>query len=116
MFNVCDNISHKESSNALIPQTYFLDLNEYISIFYVISYISDQGHLIIVIENERPVEATARMITSYKNTTGMCLELSYWLKLASLLKVDARGVDHLEQEIERKASMGVCVQQCKVFW
>ena len=65
-------------------------------------YIVDLGHMFGVLEHERPILATARLQTAYKDTTGMCLEVSYWLKLSSLLSILVRGVDYSEQELETK--------------
>ena len=65
-------------------------------------YIVDQGHMFCVLEHERSILATARLQTAYKDTTGMCLEVSYWLKLSSLLSILVRGVDYSEQELETK--------------
>ena len=42
------------------------------------------------------------MHTTLKDTTGMCLELRYWLKKSSEITVIVRGVDHLEQQLEHR--------------
>ena len=60
------------------------------------------GHLLCVLEFERPTEANAWLLISYKDTTGMCLEVRYWLKLAVDFKVLVRGEDYLEQDLDRK--------------
>ena len=73
-----------------------------IVLYYDIHLISDLGHLLCVLEFERSTEATARLYTTYKNTTGMCLELRYQLKLSSAFKVIVRGEDYLEQELQTR--------------
>ena len=67
-------------------------------------FISELGHLLCVLEYERSSEATARLVTAYRNTTGVCLELRYWLKRSPIFKVIIRGEDHVEQEVETRIS------------
>ena len=83
---------------------YVNNANQYISNIaykYIVDdmFITDQGHVFYLIEFERPSRAIARLLTPYKNTSGVCMEMSFMRIPYSLLIVYVRGEDYVERNV-----------------
>ena len=54
------------------------------------------------IEIERAANSSARLLTPYKRTDGLCIELYYLLRGATFLEIKIRGEDDVEHLLTRK--------------